>query len=57
MIHKLMLKVMIGLISPSQPRQQLVLMVEVVVLSIESGQDLDRLVLDVETHLDVVAVI
>ena len=56
MIQKLS-KLMIGLISPSQPRQQLVLMVEVVVFSIESGQDLDRLVLDVEFHLDVVAVI
>ena len=49
MIQKLS-KVMIGPNSSSQPSQQLVWMVEVVVFSIGSGQNLDQLVLDVELH-------
>ena len=49
--------VMIGQNSPSQPSQQLVWMVDVVVFSIESGWDLDQLVLDIEMHLGVSAVI
>ena len=56
MLQKL-LKVMIGPNSSFQPSQQLVWMVEVVVFSVESGQDLDQLVSDVEVHLHVVAVI
>ena len=56
MLQKL-LKVMIGQHSPSQPSQQLVWMVEVVVFSNESDKDLIQLVLGIELHLDTAAVI
>ena len=48
---------MIGLNSPSQPSQQLVWMVEVVVFSNGSDQDLVQSMLDVELHCNAAAVI